>query len=71
MEPPSNIAILDPDQNEALDALKLEGSQNAQGGRWHGNFAARVPRSVLINSHHIRFTLKHVPKNMAEGSTEA
>ena len=28
MEPPSNIAILDPDQNEALDALKLEGSQN-------------------------------------------
>ena len=46
MEPPSNIAILDPDQNEALDALKLEGSQNVQGGRWHGNFAARVPRSV-------------------------
>lgn len=32
MEPPSNIAILDPDQNEALDALKLEGSQNVQGG---------------------------------------
>lgn len=46
MEPPSNIAILNPDQNEALDALKLEGSQNVQGGRWHGNFAARVPRSV-------------------------
>lgn len=31
MEPPSNIAILDPDQNKALDALKLEGSQNVQG----------------------------------------